>query len=126
MAPLHRNTFNMAKSDIKSVELGAWGVPCVLPNFITYTRHWKSGENCLTYNNAREFQEAMETLINDHAFRIKLGEAAKKYVAENRVERLHADERFNLYKSFIDNAYTLKSFIPAPALTEQKETVNAA
>lgn len=112
IAPLAPNFFNMSKSDLKAIEYGAWGVPAVLPRFITYSRTWKDGENCLMYSNGFEFQECMDTLINDHAFREKLGQAAYKYVKENRLERHHALKRYELYQSIINTKRRLPHFRP--------------
>lgn len=112
IAPLYPNIFNMSKSDIKALEYAAWCIPAVLPNYITYSRHWKNGENCLLYNNGREFQEAIETLINDPKLRVQLGINANKYVAENRLEKFHAKRRYEFYRSLVDEAYKFKVYLP--------------
>lgn len=112
IAPLSLNTFNMSKSDIKAVELASWGIPCVLPNYITYTRNFKHGETCLTYNNGREFLECMNTMITDPKLRYELGQNAQRYVQENRLEKYQAKARYDLYKSLVDGAYRLKIFKP--------------
>lgn len=117
IAPLAPNWFNEAKSDLKALEYGAWGVPSVLPRFITYSRHWKDGENCLMYSNHHEFEECLKTYINDHALREQHGNAAYKYVAENRQEKLHAKPRYDLYCRFI----AAKRRLPQFTLIKEKE-----
>jgi glycosyltransferase involved in cell wall biosynthesis len=112
IAPLARNIFNMSKSDIKPVEYALWGTPAVLPNFVTYNRTWKNNETCLLYDNDREFKECMETMINDHELRTRLGAAAKKYVQENRLERQHSEKRYKIYRDLIDRTHRLKVFTP--------------
>jgi glycosyltransferase involved in cell wall biosynthesis len=112
MAPVAPTLFNMCKSDLKALELAAWGIPSVLPNYVTYSRHWKHGENCLLYYNAKEFQECMETLINDAQLRMKLGHNALQYVKSSRLESQHAERRYNIYKETIENSTRLKIFKP--------------
>ncbi len=112
IAPLDKNIFNMAKSDIKAVELASWGIPCVLPSFVTYSRSFTHGENCLMYENGREFQECMEALILDVKLRTKLGEGALEYVENNRLEKLHSKARADIYRSLVDRSYKMKVFYP--------------
>lgn len=116
IAPLAPNIFNMSKSDLKPLEYSIWGTPAVLPRIQTYKRHWKEGETCLMYGNAREFKESMELLINDHELRIKLGAAAKKYTQENRLERQHSKRRYLLYRELIEGKNKLRSFAPKEVL----------
>ena len=110
LAPLAPNPFNMSKSDIKAIEYAQWAAVPVLPNYITYTRHWKHQETCLIYQNGKEFMECLETLINDHDFRMKLGANARKYVAENRLERFHSEKRYKIYRAFIESKRKLRSY----------------
>lgn len=103
IAPLERNLFNMSKSQIKAVEYGAWGVPAVLPNYVTYAREFTHEKNCLFYNNSKEFFECVEELINNNVLRDKLGTAARDLVRDRRLERLHTKERYEFYKSLTDS-----------------------
>lgn len=112
IAPLALNNFNMSKSDIKAVELASWGVPCVLPKFITYTRNFVHGETCLTYSNGREFMECMETLIMDPKLRFEMGQKAQQYVENNRLEKHHAKRRYDIYRELVDNTYKLNIYEP--------------
>jgi len=118
MAPLETNIFNMSKSDIKAVEHAMWGTPCVLPNMITYTRNFVNEETALFYDNEEEFGEQLERLIKDEKLRRKLGDNAREYVRENRLESLHSEKRFNFYQSMVQSSYNLKVFMP------HKELVN--
>lgn len=128
IAPLAPTVFNMSKSDIKAVELGAWGIPCVLPDYITYTRNWKNGENCLTYRNGGEFLQCMELLMSDAKLRVRLGTNALKYVNENRLEKQHSSSRYHVYKDLLDNSYPLKVFTPREETNVQstREPVSCA
>lgn len=110
LAPLFPNVFNMSKSDIKAVEAAAWGIPCVLPNYITYNRTFKHGENCLMYNNGKEFMEYTELLMADSKLRFEMGQKALHYVEQNRLEYQHSEKRYQAYKSLIDKSYRLQVF----------------
>lgn len=112
MAPLYNNVFNMSKSDIKAVEAAAWGIPCVLPNYVTYTRNFKHGENCLIYNNGKEFYDCLEALVTNAELRHKLGSAAFTYVRDNRIEKQHSARRLEIYKKVIDKSYRMHIFAP--------------
>ena len=112
IAPLYPNIFNMSKSDIKAVEAASWGIPCVLPNYVTYNRNFVHGETCFLYDNGKEFYEYIELLLGDPKLRSDMGQKALQYVTENRLERLHAKERYEAYKSVIDKSYRLNIFHP--------------
>lgn len=128
IAPLVPDLFNMSKSSIKAVEYATWGVPAVLPHYVTYTRDFTPGVNCLTYYNQGEFQESLEELINNHELREGLGENARNYVVNNRLERLHTQGRFELY-SQIAREQKFKQFQPLGSLeplgAERGEPANA-
>lgn len=112
IAPLLPNVFNMSKSPIKAVEYGAWGIPSVLPNYVTYTRDFTHGQNCLTYYNGIEFAESLEELINNQLMRENLGNAARDYVRDNRLERLHAQARFRAIYDLVSTTKPPKRFMP--------------
>ena len=112
IAPLAPTIFNMAKSDIKPIELACFGSPSVLPNYITYNRTFVDGETALFYNNGREFMEAMDTLINDSKLRAEIGFRAQEYVRKNRLERDHAERRYLAYKKVVESRHRLPFFKP--------------
>jgi len=113
LAPLIPDIFNMSKSPIKAIEYASWGIPAVLPNFITYTREFTHEKNSLMYYNSGEFQGAVEELINNDDLRERLGAAARDHVVQNRLERLHSQERFEFYQGLIA-AKRFKQFHPTP------------
>ncbi len=112
IAPLAPNMFNMSKSPIKALEYASWGVPSILPNYVTYTREFTHNENCLMYNNSFEFAECLEALVTDEELRLKLGRAARDLVKNKRLERDHAEERYEFYKQVIASKNTLYKFLP--------------
>lgn len=110
LAPLVPNVFNMSKSEIKALEYGSWGVPSVLPHFVTYTRTFTHQKNCLTYYNSHEFFECLEELINNDQLREDLGAAARDLVMNSRLESQHALRRYEVYKTMI--LPPVKTFAP--------------
>lgn len=103
IAPLERTLFNMSKSSIKAVEYGQWGIPAVLPNYVTYTREFTHNKTSLMYNNAKEFSDQLCELIENRTLRSTLGSGSKKFVEENKLERQHSNKRFELYQTLFEN-----------------------
>lgn len=110
LCPLAPNIFNMSKSDLKLVEAGSWGIPGLAPRFITYSRNWIDGENCLMYSNEDEFVDQAERLIKSKSLRDTLGANALEYVKNFRKESLHAERRYEFYKAVINNKKPLEVF----------------
>jgi glycosyltransferase involved in cell wall biosynthesis len=62
-AALQDNNFNRAKSNIKLLEAGALGIPCVCPDMVTYK------DAMLKYSNASEFIDCIKTATkNQHTY----------------------------------------------------------
>lgn len=113
IAPLDvREPFNMSKSDLKALEYASWGIPAVLPGFITYSRTFTHNENCLMYNNKKEFYQCLEAYINDPALRFKHGNAARELVANTRLEDQHAERRANFLAATIAAKKKSQRFTP--------------
>lgn len=112
IAPLAPTPFNMSKSDLKALEYGAWGIPCIAPDYITYSRNWVHGENILLYKNAEEFTKYAKLLLTNEPLRRKLGQNAFKYVSENRQEYQHAEKRYNIYVDLINSKLKFKTIQP--------------
>jgi len=108
IAPLEPTPFNMSKSDLKALEMASWGTCPVLPNYVTYNRSFTHGQNCMMYNNEQEFFDCMEHLINNPSLRKTLGNNARKYVYEQRLEKHHALRRYKLYDALIKGSVGLK------------------
>lgn len=103
LAPLHPNVFNMSKSPIKAIEYASWGTPSILPNYVTYNREFTHGENCLLYNNGKDFESCLIELVNNHDLREHLGANAREHVENNRLEHLHSKERYDTYMELINS-----------------------
>lgn len=124
IAPLMPNIFNMSKSPIKAVEYGSWGIPSVLPNYITYNREFTDGKDCLMYHSGQEFYDAMSELIENEILRERLGENAREYVLQNRLEHLYSEERFNIYKDVVGNSHQLRIFNPTKEINNEIPQAN--
>ena len=62
-AALQDNNFNRAKSNIKLLEAGALGIPCVCPDMVTYK------DAMLKYSNGNEFIDCIKTATkNQHTY----------------------------------------------------------
>lgn len=119
IAPLSPTPFNMSKSDLKVMEYASWGIPSVAPDYVTYSRFWKHGENILLYKNETEFIECVEALMNNPALRERLGRNALEYVTKYRTEAVNAEERYLVLKNLVDSKLKFKTITPL-----KKELIN--
>jgi hypothetical protein len=75
-ACLQDNNFNRCKSDIKLIEAGALGLPCVCPDMVTYKNAF------LKYKTGDEFIDCLKTTLkNQHS-----------YVEQCKKARAHAEK----------------------------------
>jgi glycosyltransferase involved in cell wall biosynthesis len=81
IAPLASNCYNRCKSELKLMELGAWGIPYVASNVSPYRRfHLSSnGQGGLLARTHREWELSLECLL-EREVREKLGAINKKFV----------------------------------------------
>lgn len=114
LAPLEFNMFNMSKSPIKAIEYASWGIPAVLPNYVTYTREFTHNKNCLVYDNSKEFYDCLMTYIEDFELREKHGNDGRLHVGSNRVERLpqNGRKRNNFYNKVMGMKRPIDQFDP--------------
>lgn len=126
IAPLECNIFNMSKSEIKGLEAACWGIPSVLPDYVTYNRTFVHGETALLYKNGKEFKECIEALVGDPALRHKLGKAAQELVYTSRLESQHTDRRYNIYKELVEGSYRLRIHTPNKEKEDGLQQLQAA
>ena len=62
-ACLQDNEFNRCKSNIKLIESGALGIPCICPNLVTY----KESPLKYTHNNGKEFIDCIKTALKNQS-----------------------------------------------------------
>src|SRR5688572_17438798 len=83
ICPLSSHPFNMSKSNLKVLEMGAFGIPCIASNFGPYqfVRHMTDG---LLVDNGTPgiWHDSLNLLINNKELRCKLGTAMRARVQE--------------------------------------------
>lgn len=110
ICPLVDHAFNLAKSEIKPLEMAAIGIPSIVSDYGPYQfiKHGHDGLK-VAVNDTHGWIEALETLIEDHAYRLKLGKAARQTVEDewswqtNSVNRRKWDAIFARIKTLVDS-----------------------
>jgi len=83
VAPIANTTFNRAKSPLKLMEMGSWGIPYVASKVAPYQRYIDQGVDGYTANTTPEWIEKLSILIEDETKRREMGEAAQTKVREH-------------------------------------------
>jgi glycosyltransferase involved in cell wall biosynthesis/tetratricopeptide (TPR) repeat protein len=84
LVPLIDDSFNQCRSNLKFLEFGFLGVPCVFSNTPSYNQTVVDGETGLLVNNSSEhWVKAIQSLIDNPALRINIGVNAQKEVQTN-------------------------------------------
>lgn len=86
LAPLTDNVFNACRSAIKWYESSVLKkpIPTLAQNTAAYKREMVDGETGLLFNDPKEFEEKLSTLIENAALRKTLGENSRDWISENR------------------------------------------
>ena len=82
IAPAGRNDFFRAKSDLRFLELGALGIPCVGDPFVYDTI--EDGVTGFLARDSDEAATAIEELVEDATLREEVGQNAREYVLSER------------------------------------------
>lgn len=82
LAPLRSHRFNCAKSDLKVLEYGAWGLPVVASAVAPYQRTLEEGRTGFLAASAEEWEEKLARLIESPALRDEIGAALAAQVRE--------------------------------------------
>jgi O-antigen biosynthesis protein len=100
LAPLGRNRFNLSKSNLRVLEIGTAGKPCVATNWGEYTNTIINGENGFLCNDAQDWITNLSFLIENPLERCRLGLNLRQ-----RVEQwgLYSgiQKRIDLYESLL-------------------------
>jgi len=84
LVPLVDDSFNQCRSNLKFLEFGFLGVPCVFSNTPSYNQTVVDGETGLLVDNSTEnWVKAIQTLIDNPTLREKIGANAQKEVQTN-------------------------------------------
>lgn len=82
--PLANLPFNHYKSSVKFYEMSAVGVPSVVSNVLPYSEDVIHDKTGLLFKTKKEFYDSVKELIARPHLRHSIGQAAKKWVEENR------------------------------------------
>lgn len=91
IAPLQDNNFNRAKSNIKYLEAGAFGLPCICQDMVTYNMaplRFKTGDDMI---------DQIRKLVRDRQYYTKHSKSARQY-AETMWLEDHVDEVMDVYR----------------------------
>jgi SAM-dependent methyltransferase len=114
LLPLLPTRFNEHKSDLKFIECAAHGIAALASPTI-YEQTIRDGETGLIYHSEAEFGAHLERLLTDRVLRQRLGENARRYVAENRMLARHFRARHDWYVSMLDRKNELDAELRARA-----------
>lgn len=96
--PLSDTGFNRAKSDLKFIEAGAARVvPLCSP--VVYAHTVKDGETGLLFRNHEELRDRLTRLLTMPGLGLRIADAARAYVAEERMIAYQVAQRIAWYRS---------------------------
>jgi SAM-dependent methyltransferase len=98
LMPLADNGFNRAKSDLKFIEAGACRV-AALASDVVYGETIEDGRTGLVFRDADELQAKLMRLVAMPDMARDLGDAARDYVAQNRMLAYQIAPRIAWYRS---------------------------
>jgi glycosyltransferase involved in cell wall biosynthesis len=102
LIPLRYNEFNRAKSELKMLEMGAFGLGVIVSDVESYQWMSKHGKNCLVAGK-KDWYKAMRRLIENPELRKDLGSQLKEDVMQNSNEALWRKYRMEYYDSIISS-----------------------
>jgi glycosyltransferase involved in cell wall biosynthesis len=87
LAPVVDSRFNQAKSDLKFVEYGMLGIPCVASNVESYVHSIVNGENGFLAKNDKGWLKYLRRLIESAELREEIGGRAKVFAEGRTIDR---------------------------------------
>jgi SAM-dependent methyltransferase len=98
--PLRDNAFNRAKSDLKFIEAGASRVvPLASP--VVYDGSVEDGVTGLIFRSESDLYEKIIRLATTPSLGISIGDAARRLVAETRMDAYGVGDRLRWYRSLL-------------------------
>lgn len=101
LAPNREKGFNRARSDVKFLELAAYGAVAVVQRLTPYLGSVVHGQNGFMYQSTSELVGLLERLIADAGERARIRKNAHEYVARERQQATHAAERLAFYAELL-------------------------
>jgi glycosyltransferase involved in cell wall biosynthesis len=99
LAPITPSHFNESKSNLKWMEYGAIGVPCVASNWYPYARSIEEGVTGFLARNVEEWYTKIKRLVESPELRQTVGANAYQEVWENWSDTKHAYSWINAFRS---------------------------
>lgn len=106
LTPVVESPFNDAKSELKILEAGIWGIPCVSSPVAPYVRfnEVSGGANLICKNNrAKNWTKNIKTLIENEGLRKELGEKSKQTVLNTYDLNKENEKRIKFWKEVLGN-----------------------
>jgi hypothetical protein len=97
--PLCRTAYNNCRSDIKAVEMAAFGAAPLVPELPPY-HEFIAATGCPSYSSEENFISALVQLLRDDTYRLSVAERARRYVTAERVG-IHSRIREDIYRKFL-------------------------
>ncbi|MGE0225888.1 MAG: methyltransferase domain-containing protein [Acetobacteraceae bacterium] len=110
LMPLQDNDFNRAKSDLKFIEAGACRVT-PLASAVVYADSIKDGRTGLLFRTPQELQARLLRLVAMPDLARQIGDAARRYVSEERMLAYQVAPRIAWYRSLWARRESLTSAI---------------
>jgi glycosyltransferase involved in cell wall biosynthesis len=109
--PLHEDEFSVCKSDLKYAEYSALGVPSICSNIPPYSKIVQHGKTGLLAADDLEFEQHLETLINDKVARETIGGLAFEWARKERC----LEVSINSIKEILDDIMFLPNWHIMPS-----------
>jgi hypothetical protein len=114
LMPLADTEFNRAKSDLKFIEAGAARVVPLASN-VVYGDSLVDGETGLLFRSPGDLHNRMMQLPDSPALALQLGDAARRYVVEQRMLAYQVAHRIAWYRSLWSRRSALTAALQARA-----------
>lgn len=108
LLPLRDTPFNRRKSDLKFIECATQGT-VVLASPVVYAETLRDGETGVMFPDAASFEDRLDRLLGDAAWRDRIRRAAHAYVRDHRMQAAQTGARLAWYRDLVARR---------PALTE--------
>jgi len=115
LMPLQDTPFNRAKSDLKFIEAGACRV-AALASHVVYADSIEDGHTGLLFHNPEQLHDRLLRLVVMPELARELGEAARRYVAAERMLAYQVAARITWYRSLWARRAELQSALHARLL----------
>ncbi len=112
LMPLADNAFNRAKSDLKFIEAAACRV-VALASPIVYRASIEDGRTGVLFEDAAELHDRLLRLLSMPDVTLAIGEAAREYVAQNRMLAYQVGARIAWYRSLWERRDELNAALRA-------------